>query len=204
LLTVAVAGLSLASINFHGLGTILQGTVPWPGLAPVKSWFLASGLYVAYNLVLAISVLGPLGAEVEDRRVVVAGGVLGGLALGTLAIGIKLALSAHMPDIGTVEVPMLHLARLHPKPVQWFYMLILWAEIYTTAISCAYGFAGRVAELFRGSYRGVVVVVTALSLFGSGIGFSALLSTLYPFFGAVTLVVMLGLAYMTLRRSWVG
>lgn len=200
LLAVAVTGLSLASLRLHGLGAILDQAAPWPMWAPVNSWAVAALLYVGYNLVLSISVLGPLGAEVGDRRIIIAGGILGGLALGLLAVAIKLAVAAHMPDIGRVEVPMLFLARLHPRPVQWFYMLILWAEIYTTATACAYGFASRFAEVMHSSYRGVVVLVTAMSLFGSGFGFSVLLAKLYPTFGLITLVVLAGLTGVLFRR----
>jgi len=200
LLTAAVAGLSAATIHFHGFGPILANSVPWPLLAPVKSWFLASWLYVGYNLVLSISVLAPLGAEINNRRALVGGGLVGGLTLGLLAAGIKMAVSAHMPEIGHVEVPMLFLARLHPLPVQWFYTLILWAEIYTTAIACAYGFAGRVSEWMGGQYRNVVVLITAVALFGSGFGFSTLLSVLYPLFGFVTLIVLLGLTVIGVKR----
>jgi uncharacterized membrane protein YkvI len=201
MLTAAVAGLSAATLQYHGLSEIIARSMPWPLLMPVKSWLLATLLYVGYNLVLAISVLAPLGAEVNDRRVLVTGGVAGGLTLGVLAAGIKLAVSAHMPEIGMVEVPMLHLARLHPSPVQWFYTLILWAEIYTTAIGCAYGFAQRTAAVMQTGYRGVVVIITALALFGSGIGFSNLLAVLYPVFGFVTLVVMVGLGLVWWRRG---
>jgi uncharacterized membrane protein YkvI len=201
LLTIAVVGLSAASIGHHGLGSILGETLPWPHLAPVHSWFVAALLYVGYNLVLSISVLGPLGAEVRDRQVLMTGGLVGGLVLGALAAGIKLAVSAHMPEIGEVEIPMLFLARLHARPVQWIYTLILWAEIYTTAIACAYGFAGRMAEVFRGSYRGIVVMVTALSLLGSGFGFSTLLAFLYPLFGFITLIVLLCLSVIIVRRT---
>lgn len=200
-LASAVAGLSAAAIHFHGLGPILAGSVPWPTLAPVKSWILATMLYVGYNLVLSISVLAPLGAEINDRRVIRLGGVAGGLTLGVLAVAINLAVSAHMPQIGFVQVPMLYLARLHPVPVQWVYTVILWAEIYTTAIACAYGFAGRVSAMLQGSYRNVVVLATAIGLLGSGFGFSTLLSILYPAFGFATLVVLVGLAYMGFRRT---
>lgn len=203
MLTLAVMGLSGASIQFHGLLPILFKTIPWPFLAPVDSWFLASWLYVGYNLVLSISVLAPLGAEVKHRRTLVLGGLVGGLALGILAAGIKLALSAHMPDIGRFEVPMLYLARQHPRPVQWFYTLILWAEIYTTAIGCAYGFTSRAVDALQGvNYRTIVASVTILSLFGSSFGFTTLLTVLYPLFGFITLLVLLLLAVRGLQGSW--
>lgn len=201
LLTLAVGGLSAASIRYHGISPILTNAIPWPALAPVSHWMVAALLYVAYNLVLSISVLGPLGAEVQDRRVIYAGGFAGGTALGLLAAGIGLAVSAHMPEIGRFEVPMLFLARLHARPVQWFYTLILWAEIYTTAIACAYGFASRTSEVLGGSYRGVVVLVTALALFMSGFGFSNLMAVLYPAFGFSTLLVLFLLGFTGFRRS---
>lgn len=200
LLTGAVMLLSVGSIAHHGLGAIVQGALPWPDLAPVGAWWLAALLYVGYNLVLSISVLGPLGAEVGDRRTVIWGGLAGGLALGVLAAGIKLAVSAHLPEIGSFEVPLLFLARFHLQPVQWFYTLILWAEIYTTAIACAYGFAGRATALAGVRYREVVIGVTCLALIGSGLGFSRLLTVLYPVFGFVTLLVLAGLTVSPLRH----
>lgn len=201
LLTLTVMGLTISSISYHGLELILSGTLPWPHLAPVKSWMLATWLYVGYNLVLSISILGPLGAEAPDRKAIWSGAAAGGLTLGLLALGIKLAVSAHMPEIGQYEVPMLFLARLHMHPVQWIYTLILWAEIYTTAIACAYGFASRAAEVLRTRYRNVVVLVTALALFFSGFGFSRLLTVLYPLFGMATLIVVACLSLTVFRRQ---
>jgi uncharacterized membrane protein YkvI len=200
LLGTAVLGLSLFSIRYHGLHPMLTNASSWPMLAPVNSWLLAALLYVGNNLVLSISVLGPLGAEVKDRRALITGGMLGGLFLGLLAACIKLAVSVHMPEIGRFEVPMLFLARLHPGPIPWFYTIVLWAEIYTTAIACAYGFAARAAEVTRQSYPTTVLVVMIIALFGSGFGFSALVSTVYPISGYVTLVVLLFLSLMSFRR----
>lgn len=198
LLTGAVLLLVLSSLGHHGPLATLRQMLPWPGLAPVSSWWFAALLYVSYNLVLSISVLAPLGAEVNDRRVVLWGGAAGGLALGLMAAGMVLTVSAHLPQVGSVEIPMLYLARFHTGAVQWFYTVILWAEIYTTAVACAYGFAGRVG-LARGRYREAVVLAVCLALVGSGLGFSRLLTIFYPIFGFVTLVVMAGLAISPLR-----
>ncbi|MFZ5824918.1 MAG: hypothetical protein ACOY94_11360 [Bacillota bacterium] len=200
MLTGAVLLLSVGSIHHHGLGAILRSALPWPALAPVHAWWLAALLYVGYNLVLSISVLGPLGAEVNDRWTIVLGGVAGGLALGVLAAGIKLAVSAHLPEIGAFEIPMLFLARFHTVPVQWFYTVILWAEIYTTAIACGYGFATRASDLTQMRYREVVIGVTCVALVGSGLGFSRLVTVLYPLFGFMTLLVLVGLSLTPLRQ----
>lgn len=198
MLTGAVLLLVLSSLQHHGPLTILRQMVPWPLLAPVPSWWLSALLYVSYNLVLSISVLGPLGAEVRDRKVILLGGVAGGLALGLMAAGMVLTVSAHLPEVGSVEIPMLYLARFHAGTVQWFYTLILWAEIYTTAVACAYGFAGRVG-LAWGRYKEAVVLATCLALVGSGLGFSRLLTIFYPIFGFITLVVLAGLSVSPFR-----
>lgn len=200
LLTVGVTALALGAIRFHTIGGIWQKAEPHLAFAPVGPWWLAAILYVGYNLVLAISVLGPLGAEVRDRRTLLLGGLCGGVALGALAGAIQLALAAHLPEIGQVEVPMLFLARLQPRMVQWGYAVILWAEIYTTAISCAYGFVARLTQVTPIPYRWGVMGAVCIALVGSGVGFSALLGTLYPLFGFTALAVLIGLGILPLRR----
>lgn len=201
LLTIGVTALALGAIRFHSIGGIWQQAKPHLAFAPVGPWWLAAILYVGYNLVLAISVLGPLGAEVRDRRTLWLGGLCGGVALGLLAGAIQLALSAHLPEIGRVEVPMLFLARLQPGLVQWGYAVILWAEIYTTAISCAYGFVARLTQVTPIPYRWGVMGSVCVALVGSGVGFSALLGTLYPLFGFTALAVLIGLGILPLRRT---
>lgn len=200
LLTLAVGGLSAMAIKDTAPGAILREAAPWPDLATAPHWMLSALLYAAYNLILSISVLAPLGAEVKDRRAIYAGGLTGGLVLGLLAGSMGLALTLHMPEASGFEVPMLYLARLHPRPVQWFYTLILWAEIYTTAIACAYGFSARAAEVLQCDYRKAVLVISGAALLLSGLGFSTLMAHLYPAFGVPTLLLLLLLGLMGLSR----
>ncbi len=196
LLSLAVLGLVGASLHHHGLGEVLSALSPHAALAPARSWWMSALLYVSYNLVLALSVLGPLGAEIRDRTALLWGGLLGGLALGVMAAGMTLAISAHLPE-AAVEIPMLYLTRFHGPFVQWFYAVVLWAEIYTTAVGCAYGFAGRLGQAWR--YREAVVASICFALVGSGFGFSRLLALFYPLFGLVALVVLAGLLRERLR-----
>ncbi len=198
LLSLAVLGLVSASLHRHGLGAAFAALAPQPALAPVRSWWMSGLLYVSYNLVLSLSVLGPLGAEIRDRAALRWGGLLGGLALGLMSAGMTLAISAHLPE-AAVEIPMLYLTRFYGPPVQWFYALVLWAEIYTTAVACAYGFAGRLGQLWR--YREAVLASICLGLVGSGFGFSRLLALFYPLFGLVALAVLAGLVREPIRGA---
>lgn len=197
LLTLFVLGLSIASLEYHGLRSLPLN--PAPSLAAAPNWFVSAWLYAAYNLILSISVLSPLGAQVEDRRVLIWGGILGGLGLGVLGAAIKLAIAVHLPQISQFQVPMLFLARLHSLPVQVFYTLVLWAEIYTTAISSAFGFSQRTAEFSGVNYRWVVFFTMLLAAAGSQVGFSQLVGTLYPAFGYASMFFLLFLTWRVLQ-----
>ncbi len=199
-LVLVVSGLCLISLSVHGLPPL----EPHPALAAAPNWFASGWLYAGYNLVLAIPVLAPLGAQVADRRSLALGGLAGGLGLGLLGAALHLTLAAHLPAAGQMEVPMLAVARLYPLPVQAAYTLILWAEIYTTAVASAFGLARRVADSRRlqrwappgtGLYRTGAVAGVCLALVGAPLGFSRLVATLYPAFGAVSvgLLLLLGL-----------
>lgn len=193
LLAVAVLTLSAASVltgRQLGLTPVEQ---PWPSFAAAPHWAMAACLYLGYNLVLSISVLAPLGAEIDDRRAIVLGGIVGGLGLGALACAIKWALAYHMPHAAVWEIPMLFLARLQPVAFSAFFTVILWAEIYTTAISSAYGFARRTADSTGLPYATVVAVSCAGAVLFSRVGFSRLVETLYPFFGYVTMGLLAAL-----------
>lgn len=194
-LTLLVGGLTLYSVSFHGLA---PGPVA-PALAAAPNWFISAWLYAGYNLVLAISVLAPLGAEVPDRGALALGGLAGGLGLGAMGVGMHLALGIHLPEAGDFQVPMLFLARFHPGPVQFAYTFILWAEIYTTAMASVFGLARRAASARPGGYRTAAVAAVCLALVGAPLGFSRLVGTLYPAFGVGSVAVLVLLAVKAAR-----
>ncbi len=192
-LAAAVLALCATSLHYHGLDLVNPG----PAVRDLQAggnWFVAAWLYVAYNLILSISVLAPLGAAVSSRRRRLAGALLGGLCLGVLALAIKLAVAAHLPEAGRFPVPMLFLARTYPLPVQLLYTLVLWAEIYTTACAGAFGVARRLTDGTGWRYAPTVTTVVLLAIAGSGFGFARLVGTLYPAFGYLSLGLLALLA----------
>lgn len=170
-----------------------------PGIAAAPNWFLSALLYVAYNLILSVAVLAPLGREVGDRSVILKGGILGGVVLGLLALAIKLATSAHLPEISGYQVPMLFMARDYSRPFRLGYTMVLWGEIYSTAIGSLYGFASRISEWRRWSYNLLVFATIVLAIPASGFGFATLVGILYPLFGYASLGFLLALAFSVFR-----
>lgn len=166
------------------------------GIAPAAPhWVLAALLYAGYNLVLSLPVLGPLGAAVGDGRVLRWGGALGGLTLGVLGVALHRALALHIAEAGTLEVPLLHLARQHGPAMQGLFAAVLWAEIYTTAIAGAFGITRRIAPEGDGPrYRAAALAAVAAAVAASRLGFGALVATVYPAFGYVSLPVLALLA----------
>lgn len=197
-LVVMVLVVSTGSILVNGIS---PADLAWyrPEEAATTFWPISALLYVSYNLLLSIAVLGPLGREAESERVLHYGGLIGGLALGLGALFINLAVLAGLPGSAAYEVPMLYLARQFPAWLQTSYSIILWAEVYTTAVASLFGLAVRLTKPQSPGYVPFVVGVSALALVASQFGFSQLVGFLFPAVGWIGLLVVGGLLLRMLR-----
>lgn len=157
---------------------------PYP---PGRAW-IAPLLYAAFNLTAAQAVLAPLGAEVADRGAIKLGAALGGAGLGVLLIAGHLALAAHAPDIFRYEIPMGFVVSNLGKAVHLLYLLLIYAEICTTFIADIFGASLQLEQRLRIPARTVAACALGLCFAFSFVGFKSLLSTLYPLFGALSLV----------------
>ncbi len=166
-------------------------------------WLLSALLYVSYNLILSIAVLGPLGAHAAGRRAVKAGAIWGGLGLGAAAFMICLAIAAYYQQAALLEVPMMQIAGMISPLLQYWFALVLIAEVYTTAVSALYGFATRFVDLEKPGRTGklLVLAMTLLALLASQFGFSNLVKVLYPLIGYAGLILLSGLILTRLRRK---
>lgn len=197
-LLIAVIGTSIYSIV----------TAPPDFTAPVSSigesslisnWFLAAVLYVSYNTIISIAVLGPLGVKARNNKVIRNGAILGGIGLGIGSIMIFFALAGHLGSISNLEVPMIYIASKIAGPVQLIYTIVLIAEIYTTAVGSLYGFTSRIAEIVKLDGKWIVFLATAAALVASQFGFSNLVKYLYPLVGYGGIILLISLVYIEFR-----
>jgi uncharacterized membrane protein YkvI len=177
-------GISLADLQWHQ-----------PAAAAAPWWPISLFLYASYNLVLSIAVLAPLGKEARSLEAAHWGGMIGGAALGAGAFLINLALVSGLPQTAGYEVPMLFLAGQFSPWVKIVYSLVLWAEVYTTAVGSLFGLAVRFSKSGSTQFVRVAAVGTLGALVASQFGFSQMVGFLFPAVGWLGLVLIGGLIY---------
>lgn len=154
----------------------------------IGSIWSAPILYAAFNLTLAQAVLVPIGAAMQERSILIYGGIIGGVGIGLMLMAGHFALSANMPGIAQFDIPMGNLIRHFGQWVQLLFIFVIYAEIFTTFIANIYGLALQIHQGTKLNQR-MIIIILLISCYGvSQIGFKELLSTLYPLFGWVSLI----------------
>lgn len=173
----------------------LSAAATLPGKAAVPFWPLSAVVYVSYNIVMSVAVLAPMGARVEARDTLKRGAVLGGIGLGIGALAIFLALLANLPQAARYEIPMVYIAGRFAPAIQYVYSLVLFAEIYTTAVGNLYGFVARLTDVETGKARLYIIGTGLAAILASQLGFTTLVRVLYPSVGYAGLLLLGGLLY---------
>lgn len=171
------------------------------GSGLITNWFLAAVLYVSYNTIISIAVLGPLGVQAQNYKAIRNGAILGGIGLGLGSIMIYLALAGHLESVSSLEVPMIFIAGWISSPMKFIYAIVLIAAIYTTAVGSLYGFTSRISEIVKFDGKWIIMVTTLFALVASRFGFSNLVKYLYPAVGYGGIILLVSLLYIELKHK---
>ena len=201
-LFVAVIGTTVFAIirtppDIAAMPPVAEGSVL------ITNWLLSAILYVSYNSVISVAVLGPLGVEARDDKAIRNGAMLGGLGLGVTSVLIYLALAGNMGKIASLEVPMIYIAGSMSYAVQVFYAIVLIAEIYSTSVGSLFGFVARVTgnKVPARIVKWIVIGVSAAAFGASQVGFSNLVKYLYPMVGYGGIVLLACLLYVQYKKT---
>jgi len=187
-LILGIFGVSIASftlppdniqVNLGELATGLNG-----------NWFWSALLYASYNLVLSVGVLGILGVYAKDNKSIKWGAVLGGVGLGLGSMAIYFALSNNLGGILDKEIPMIYIAGRISYIFQLIYLIILVAEIYTTAVGSLYSLAIRITGMDCPNRNLFIVCTACLALLASQTGFVNIVKFYYPIMGYGGLILL--------------
>ncbi|WP_340022666.1 hypothetical protein MHI24_27230 [Paenibacillus sp. FSL K6-1096] len=145
-------------------------------------------LYTSFNLGMAQAVLVPLARHTDDERALIRGGILGGAGIGFMLLAAHFAMSSQMPGILQYEIPMGSIAfRLGPT-VQMIFLVLIFMEIFSTFIAGIYGVSVQLQQRLPVAPVLVSPLLMLICYVVSQFGFSSLLGTFYPIFGALCMV----------------
>lgn len=200
LLVVVASGLAL-----YAIGTRPSGVAPPAPLPPgTRHWLVSAVLYVSYNLVASAPILAVLGGSAPDRRTAVRGGVLGGAMLGGLMLVMSAGLLARAEQVASLPMPMLAIADELSPVLAKLMAAIVFGMIVNTAVGTHYAFLARALPLGTPAFRGAAVASGAVALLGSFVGFTTLVSEIYPAFGYLGLVLIGAVTLGWVRRDAIG
>ncbi|HOJ10038.1 MAG TPA: hypothetical protein PK733_05530 [Clostridiales bacterium] len=213
-LIVAALGVGIASIFFVHPDYTHIHKVSGNGL--IGSWLWAAILYASYNIILSVSVLAPLGNNIQNNESIKKGALLGGVSLGATGAAIYFTLVRNLGSIIHMEVPMAFIAGEISHVVQVGYIIVLLAEIYTTAVGSLYGFTARIinsdslmnsigsSRLASLTGKTCIVFTAFLAFITSRFGFSNLVSYLYPVMGYGGVILLVSLLYCKITKKVTG
>ncbi|MGL4736140.1 MAG: YkvI family membrane protein [Cellulosilyticaceae bacterium] len=171
------------------------------GDTPARHWLLSAVLYVAYNMITVIVVLCSLYDHLDDIKVARWGGILGGLGLGVLGLSIGGATFFYYAQINQLEIPMLGILVNYPKYIQSLYMVVLVLAMYTTAIANGHGVIENLKVRLTCNEKLLMVAIVGLAMLSAKIGFSNLVSRIFPMFGYIGLfeIIMIMVYYSCMK-----
>jgi len=178
------------------LGIIIVGVLvlispeSYEAFAPISllhdirfNWLASSLLYVGYNSIISIAMMCSLLPYLKSRRVGIAGGISGGIVLCLIAMILNTVIMAFAPDILSRELPVLDIIKKHGRFMSNIYAMLLWLAMLTSAVTSGYCFIDRLAAKVKISRRMITLIICPLTVPLSRIGFSSLISAIYPVFG---------------------
>ncbi|WP_186304325.1 hypothetical protein [Kocuria palustris] len=167
---------------------------------PVRPWWLSGINYACMNMMLAVSMSLVIGGNLPNTREARWGGFFGGLMCALLVVMAAVLLYLRIPEVTGSDVPMLKtFESIHPVAASTM-VVIIFLMIFNTAIGMFYALGRRLTAERPQHYRWVFPLVCVAGYAISFVGFSTLMSYLYPVIGYVGMFMIALFVVWSLRR----
>lgn len=162
-------------------------------------WGISSILYASYNSIMLVPMLIELKPYITSKAKAKQVGGICAVILSLLGVSLFSLLLRGNERIYNLELPMIEIVKDFGAIYSYLYIGVVVTAIFTTAISAGYGFLknqvsrkqfskGDIAKREKQYYRKVLLAICISAPFVANIGFSNLVSKLYPMFGILGLI----------------
>ena len=138
-------------------------------------------VYTSYNTITTISVLFTIKNIITSKKVATLGGILGGIFIFLIGIFILLPLVKNIDYIINSPLPILSL--INDKTIKNIYSFTVLSAIFTTAVSNGVALESSTKNKLKIKDTYVKIFFLILGVAFSTLGFSSIVSKIYPLFG---------------------
>src|SRR5699024_4098890 len=161
----------------------------------LANWFISAINYASFNIAVGAGMSLVMGGTEKDERIAALGGLVGGLGVGILIIIAHLAIFSKVDIVHTFDMPLLKMVDTISPLLGVFMIFVLFGMIFNTGVSMFYAFVARFVEMETRQSNIMVMITVAIGFVLSFVGFTDLVSYLYPLIGYLGLFLILALIY---------
>ncbi|SKC65798.1 YkvI family membrane protein [Maledivibacter halophilus] len=193
---IAIAAIAGTVGYLSGIDALFYDPIKFHGLT--NNWFLSAMLFVSYNTVIAIAVLVPLGVKSKSKMDIIGGAAVGGIILGSIGTVLCFAIVKNFTLVYKTDLPMLVIAQHNNKFLGVTYAFVLFSGIFTTAAGLMFALVERLyvynTKITKNKIL-ISMIIGLSALFCSRVGFTKLVSILYPIKGYLGFIILSFLFY---------
>lgn len=183
-----VAYLGIKNLGFTYQNLVIQKNIQILNCSSIlHNWFVSSILYASYNSIMLIPILIELSQYMDSNKKIKATSIACTSILNILGICLFCLLLRGGNYISELELPMTQIVKEFGTAYQWIYGIVIIAAIFTSAISAGYGFLKNCSKTKK-EYQYLNLFLCFSSILVANVGFSKLVSLLYPIFGFLGLL----------------
>ncbi len=165
--------------------------------ALMPNFIIAFILFSVHNLFCTLGVLAPVGTMLKDDKSGFNGMVICSILLIIIAVSVLLPIYA-VPKFSKSDLPMLEIAKSISAPLFFIYAILLLVGMFGSALShlvSIMDFAFQKSEKLSKRKYLLIIPTSILAFFLSRVGFSTLISIMYPISGYIGIIGLIFVIY---------
>lgn len=164
-----------------------------------NNWVKSSVLYISYNIITAIVILITLHKYVTNKKIAFFSSLISGSFFGVVGVSIVIISIINYSQISSIEIPMVYLVSKYAIKLDQIYIIVLLAAIVTTAVSNGHGILEKYRKNNLNKKKYSIILIISGFIFAQ-LGFSGLVSNVYPLFGYIGLFEILVIIIFFIKK----
>lgn len=146
--------------------------------------------FTALNMLSLIAVLAAIGRQVKVKGEIVIACLGSTIILGVISFLYNESLLLISNEVMIYEIPLFAMMKNYPTYMMIAMTIILWSAIFTTAASGILGLCTRLFQYIKMPFWLLAMLLLILMAPLTNIGFSRLVSIIYPIYGILNLYIL--------------